>query len=459
MNRSFTEAEMGGSGDILEDMRDKWNRANNVKAAYELALEKYVGPMILEETGEGLEQILEGLIPGLLMTLLVVVGSTAVGATIGAAIGFFFGGVGAGPGALVGAKAGLTLGLWLLEWMGVAFLIIYIAENFGEVLELIKSGITRAWNARDNRSAEKEKEEVDRGARDLARAVAVVVRLVLEGIVQYLLAKGTAAVASRLAQLVGILRKSKFGNGFAEWVAKNYQKLFENPKLNRKKGSTAQEHPSPPSASPGAAAPSGGKPQTGADTAKTKAGSGTGKSRAGLEGRGHRPQPGERSTTRAEWKKSQQAKRLVNRNVPPRLRDKILYGERVANPASPGGVSNRVIGGHSPRIKTRPDYDYETISNNADGTTSVKFIKQFPDGNISQIKKSTLAPDHWSDDKIIATTNDVSLSPVVDTRARDGATLHRQTVNGVQWEVIKDSSGKITSSYPTGGNPSQPGMW
>jgi RHS repeat-associated protein len=164
----------------------------------------------------------------------------------------------------------------------------------------------------------------------------------------------------------------------------------------------------------------------------------------GLENRGYRPRPGERSMTRADWEN---------------LRRKILYGERVANPASPGGMSNRIIGGHSPRIKTHPDYAYEVISNNADGTTSVRFVKQFPDGNLSRIKRSTLAPDHWSNDKMITTTNDVSQSPAVDTRARDGATLHRQTVDGVQWEVIKDSSGNITSSYPTGGNPSPPGGW
>jgi uncharacterized Zn-binding protein involved in type VI secretion len=179
---------------------------------------------------------------------------------------------------------------------------------------------------------------------------------------------------------------------------------------------------------------------------------------SGLENRGYRPKPGERSMTRAKWEESQRNNRL-QRNVPPRLQDKILYGERVANPASPGGMSNRVIGGHSSSIKTHPDFAFETISNNADGTTSVKFIKQFPDGKISQIKKSTLAPDHWSNEKITATTNRVSKSPAVDTRARDGATLHRETVDGVQWEVIKDSSGIITSSYPTGGIPSQPGMW
>jgi hypothetical protein len=136
------------------------------------------------------------------------------------------------------------------------------------------------------------------------------------------------------------------------------------------------------------------------------------------------------------------------------MREKILYGERVPNPNSPGGLSNKLIGAHSPRIKNRPDFDVQVISNNADGTTTVKLVKEFPDGSISKIKKSTLAPDSWSDDKIIDVTNQVASSPPVAISSRgDGSTLHRQIVHGVEWEVIKDASGNITSSYPTGGTP------
>ncbi len=136
------------------------------------------------------------------------------------------------------------------------------------------------------------------------------------------------------------------------------------------------------------------------------------------------------------------------------MREKILYGERVPNPNSPGGLSNKLIGAHSPKIKSRPDFEVEVLCNNSDGTTSVKLVKLFPDGSISKIKKSTLAPDTWSDDKIIDTTNQVArTSPVATSSRGDGSTLHRQIVDGVEWEVIKDSSGNVTSSYPTGGTP------
>jgi hypothetical protein len=136
------------------------------------------------------------------------------------------------------------------------------------------------------------------------------------------------------------------------------------------------------------------------------------------------------------------------------MREKILYGEQLPNPNSPGGLSNKLIGAHSPRIKSRLDFDAEVISNNADGTTTVKLVKEFPDGSISKIKKSTLAPDSWSDDKIIDVTNQVASTPPVAISSReDGSTLHRQIVDGVEWEVIKDASGNVTSSYPTGGTP------
>jgi hypothetical protein len=136
------------------------------------------------------------------------------------------------------------------------------------------------------------------------------------------------------------------------------------------------------------------------------------------------------------------------------MREKILYGERVPNPNSPGGLSNKLIGAHSPKIKIRADFDVEVLSNNSDSTTTVKLIKQFPDGSFSKIKKSTLAPDSWSDDKIIDVTSQVASTPPVATSSRgDNSTLHRHTVDGVEWEVIKDSWGNVTSSYPTGGTP------
>ena len=121
-------------------------------------------------------------------------------------------------------------------------------------------------------------------------------------------------------------------------------------------------------------------------------------------------------------------------------------------------MSNRVIGGHSAELQTDPNYASEVLSNNSDGTTGVKYIKQFPDGSLSKIKTSTLAPNSSSNQDILTTTDNVAGTPPVDT-SPTGTTMHRDTISGVQWEVIKDPSGNVVSSYPTGGNPTPAGSW
>lgn len=70
-------------------------------------------------------------------------------------------------------------------------------------------------------------------------------------------------------------------------------------------------------------------------------------------------------------------------------------------------------------------------------------------------KKSSLAPDSWSDDKIIDATNQVACTNPLAIRLQDRATLHRQTIDSVDWVVIKDALGNVISSYPTGGQPIQ----
>ena len=134
--------------------------------------------------------------------------------------------------------------------------------------------------------------------------------------------------------------------------------------------------------------------------------------------------------------------------VSKQMREKILNGE--PKPKNP----KEIRGGHSAKIRSDPEYQVQEISKNPDGTSVVKYKKRLSDGSMSKPKKSTLAPESWNDEKIIEVTDDVADSPPVAT-SPGGSTLHRGTVDGVQWEVIKDSSGEITSSYPTGGNPTK----
>jgi hypothetical protein len=133
-----------------------------------------------------------------------------------------------------------------------------------------------------------------------------------------------------------------------------------------------------------------------------------------------------------------------------KIDNKILTGELNAK--------GKIIGAHSPRILSHPDFRISppgpTV--NADGTLQVKFRKVLNPGPppvLAPEKGSTLAPRSWSDADILKAGDDIAKTPAVQRRAHDGATLHEGTVNGVDWVVIKDAAGNVTSSFPTGGNP------
>lgn len=80
----------------------------------------------------------------------------------------------------------------------------------------------------------------------------------------------------------------------------------------------------------------------------------------------------------------------------------------------------------------------------------IKFVKQFPDGNISKIKTSTIFPDTWSDSKIIQSITAVGDGVPIGYRVQDGATIYRSIMDDVEIEVIKIGD-MVISGYPTGG--------
>ncbi len=208
---------------------------------------------IERETGRALAELLEGLISGLVLMMVVLAATTALGAGIGAALGALAGGVGAGPGAALGAKAGFELGIVILEWLGIGFLVVYVAANLYEIVNVLIDSIERAWNA-GSKGDGKEQVEINAAADGIARAVGILFRLILQAIVLYLTAKGTQAVAQRVPQLVNNLKKSRLGEPFAKWIEKNYQSLIDDPKLNPNKkppaaqadGGAAPPKPPPP---------------------------------------------------------------------------------------------------------------------------------------------------------------------------------------------------------------------
>ncbi|MEW4411866.1 EndoU domain-containing protein [Clostridium sp. AN503] len=134
-------------------------------------------------------------------------------------------------------------------------------------------------------------------------------------------------------------------------------------------------------------------------------------------------------------------------NISPEMEEKILEGQRV-------GTSNKIIGGHSSNTvnNNSPNFAVEEVKINPDGTKVVKYYKQFPDGNVSRLKTSTLFPESWSDNEIIDAVQNIADSKPIGTRPLDGQTLHRGNINGVEIDVIKQGN-DVISAYPVGGKP------
>lgn len=237
-------------------LSELWDGGLCISEARFLADFAYGPQAVIEETGKRIDDIMEGLLPGLLMVGCVVGVCTLLGGVIGGAVGFLAFGAGAAPGAAIGAEVGFDAGMALVTWVGLGFLIVYVAESLGEVSSLMVEGVGLAWDARGKPPAARAA-GVHAGAKKMGRAIGVFVRVLLEAIVLYLLEKGAPYVAARLSELVGKLKASKLGSGFAEWVLKNYRGLIEdpkvNPKLRTKKGGAPTETTTEAPVTPGKA--------------------------------------------------------------------------------------------------------------------------------------------------------------------------------------------------------------
>lgn len=213
-----------------------YERADAVYDAVRIGQQR-AGAAILRETGHALEELVEGLIPGLLMMMVTLVATTVIGGAIGAVIGFFFGGAGAAPGAMLGADLGMSAGVAILTWLGLGFLIAGIAEGFGELVGHLTQATQRAWNAPDH---SRPRAEIEAAGDEYANAVALLFKLILMAIVARLTMRQTRASTE---ETLALLRKSKLGEGFAAWVAKNQQALVTNPRLRSKPKAKQNEAP------------------------------------------------------------------------------------------------------------------------------------------------------------------------------------------------------------------------
>jgi hypothetical protein len=177
-----------------------------------------------------------------------------MGTVVGGAVGAFAGGFGAAPGAALGGQLGFDIGMAALAWMGLAFIVASLGQGLPKLNQQAVLGIKRAVHAMNLPPPARPAEMLE-ASRHFAQAQALLFKLILMGLVAWLLKKGAVSSAQQVgnsaraisgaskagtsveaaeagvAELVAQLRKSRLGNGFADWVEGNWRQLIENPKL------------------------------------------------------------------------------------------------------------------------------------------------------------------------------------------------------------------------------------
>jgi hypothetical protein len=133
----------------------------------------------------------------------------------------------------------------ILTLLGLEFLPESIDSGLVEMTCFLQSGISMARHAGEHKGGQRDS-EVERAAEELARAISLLVRALLLGIVTYLenASKGTTLPTdATVAQLVANLRSSALDSGFAIWVERNWKELLKNPRLRitRLAGSVSAE--------------------------------------------------------------------------------------------------------------------------------------------------------------------------------------------------------------------------
>ncbi|MBD9354545.1 HNH/ENDO VII family nuclease [Methylomonas sp. EbA] len=133
---------------------------------------------------------------------------------------------------------------------------------------MVSNAFSIAWHAAEN--PQEKRHRVNQAARELARAIAVLVRLILQGILAYVLKNAGMATAraglstvrsattagvsataeTSVAEVAGLIRKSKLPDEFALWLETNWDDLTRNPKLKRKTVSQTIKNESGPTTTP-----------------------------------------------------------------------------------------------------------------------------------------------------------------------------------------------------------------
>ncbi len=145
------------------------------------------------------ERSLIAVLESLMLLAVGAVALVAVTTAVGAAIGALGGGVGAAP----GAAAGFEVGIALLHWLGLGFLVVWLADAVGRVGGAFAAFFGAVWNANGDRA------QVEGAAVAFAEAIGTLCGVLIEALVMWAASVGVSAA-------VGALRGTQVGRAFGE---------------------------------------------------------------------------------------------------------------------------------------------------------------------------------------------------------------------------------------------------
>ncbi|OUM05746.1 hypothetical protein BW686_19060 [Pseudomonas syringae] len=221
------------------------NRIDYVKAAVRLSHDIVESDLKRKWASIEIEQILPVLLQLVKEVAMILGGSVAVGAIAGGIAGAAFFGVGAVPVAAAGAGIGLQVGNLILLTLGLASIAEYFYQGLPACLSTLQEGFATAWHADEGLkpegldptggSAYEIQERIDRAARQLAKGQEQLVLLLFTAIVTYMtrgqvkagLMGSMDSIAARSAKLQAEISNKQFAN----WLARNEQKLLAQPEL------------------------------------------------------------------------------------------------------------------------------------------------------------------------------------------------------------------------------------
>ncbi|QQQ50453.1 hypothetical protein JJQ97_24620 [Pseudomonas syringae] len=221
------------------------NRIDSVKAAMRLSRDIVESDLKRKWASIEIEQILPVLLQLVKEVAMILGGSVAVGTIAGGVAGSFFFGVGAVPVAAAGAGIGLQVGNLILLTLGLASIAEYFYRGLPACLATLQEGFATAWHADEGLkpegldptggSAYVMQERIDRAAQQLAKGQEQLVLLLFTAIVTYWtrgqvkagLMGSMDSIAARSTKLQAEISNKQFAN----WLARNEQKLLAQPEL------------------------------------------------------------------------------------------------------------------------------------------------------------------------------------------------------------------------------------